>query len=80
MPRRVLISKRVPSPLPGKPLNWVWKDVGIATFCDFAIDHAEYPTGVGNYPCAVVEWPDGTVEVVPIGGSFSIKFLSEDSL
>jgi hypothetical protein len=33
----------------------------------FSTDHEEYENGPGHYPAAVVEWPDGKVESVPVG-------------
>jgi hypothetical protein len=40
---------------------------GEARFHCFSIHHEEYENGPGHYPAAVVEWPDGKVESVPVG-------------
>lgn len=36
--------------------------VRIGTFHGFSADHIEYESGPGNFPVAIVEYPDGTVE------------------
>ena len=55
-------------------IDGTWRTVerGIARFHCFGVDYEEFETGPGNYSAAVVEWPDGTVELVPAG---LIKFL-----
>lgn len=38
-----------------------------AVFHGFGLDFEELNDGVGNYTVAIVELPDGTVELVPVG-------------
>jgi hypothetical protein len=70
--RRVIVSRPqyvnggrnpVPAQAPGE-----------ARFHCFSTDHEEYENGPGHYPAAVVEWPDGKVESVPVG---HIQFINE---
>lgn len=47
--------------------------VGYARFHAFGTDYQEFENGPGNYPVAIIEWPDGQVETVCAS---SIKFVS----
>lgn len=40
--------------------------LGDADFHGFSINHNEFETGAGNYPVAIVEFDDGTVDDVPL--------------
>jgi hypothetical protein len=42
--------------------QWVEVDKGEAVFHGFGTDHEEYESGPGNYPIAIVEFPDGHIE------------------
>lgn len=75
--RKVLIERKTWKKHPGGNLGKAeWEEVGEATFCDFAIDAEELQNGVANYPCAIVEWPDGRIEVFPLSGSCRVRFTS----
>lgn len=77
--RRVLISRRKWDG--SKGFKGEWESLGEAAFHDFAIDYDELQPGVvAMFPVAVVEWPDGTVEAVPIAGNYSVQFISEVTL
>jgi len=45
---------------------------GEAIFHEFGVNYEEFETGAGNFTTAVIEWPDGAVENVPV---HSIRFL-----
>lgn len=45
---------------------------GEATFHGFGQHYEEFQTGPGNYPVAIVEWPDGEVSTPPAD---CVKFL-----
>lgn len=45
---------------------------GLAFFHCFSLDHQELDNGPGHFPAAVIEWSDGSVEVVYAG---SIEFI-----
>lgn len=47
---------------------------GEAAFHQFGVDFEEFETGAGNYSTAIVEWPDGKVDNVPVN---LIQFLGE---
>jgi len=49
------------------------KPVRQAQFHGFGSDFEEFENGTGNFTVAIVEWPDGTVDTVPLG---RIKFVS----
>lgn len=46
----------------------------LAAFHGFSLDHEEYEKGPGHHPVAIVEWPDGKVEVVYAG---LIQFVTD---
>ena len=48
------------------PGTTIWKMVekGEALFHAFGADHMEFENGPGNYSIAIVEWPNGQVEMV----------------
>jgi len=50
-------------------------DKGYGTFCAFGVDYEEFESGPGNYSTAIVEYPDGTVENVPVN---LIRFVDVD--
>jgi hypothetical protein len=39
---------------------------GEAVFHQFGVSFEEFESGPGNYSTAIVEWPDGRVEAVPV--------------
>ena len=51
------------------------KPDGFGTFIQYATDHVEYEAGPGNYPVAIIERDDGTVEVYDLA---QIKFIEEN--
>lgn len=61
-----------PDAIEGVSQKWVLADKGIATFHAFGVDYGEFENGPGNFSTAIVEWPDGSVENVPVE---RIKFL-----
>lgn len=66
--RKVIVSKYGHDPIPGDPncTRWVFRPRGEALFHQFGVGHEVYEGGVGNFTTAVVEWPDGLVENVPV--------------
>jgi len=44
-----------------------------AQFHGFGCEYEELRDGVGNYTVAIVEWPDGSVETIPVN---CIQFVS----
>lgn len=49
-------------------------EVGEALFHGFGLDFEELRDGVGQFTVAIVEWPDGSVQLVPV---HMIKFVKE---
>jgi hypothetical protein len=37
-----------------------------AVFHRFSMDYEEFDEGPGNYPVAIIEWPDGKVDTVRV--------------
>lgn len=46
--------------------NWGREEKSIALFHKFGIDFEELANGIGNFTTAVVEFPDGHVENIPV--------------
>jgi len=67
--RKVMVSHMVWS---AEAKRNVKQEKGEALFHHFGVDHEEFDGGPGNYTAAIVEWPDGQVELVP---AFYIRFL-----
>jgi len=44
-----------------------------AVFLQFGIDYEELQGGVGHYTTAVIEWPDGLLESVPVN---MVRFIT----
>ena len=44
--------------------KWETVERGTARFHQFGVDYEESDAGFGNYTAAVIEWPDGKVELV----------------
>lgn len=67
-PRRVIVRKNMPKPVEGQPgrTHYVLEPVGEATFHQFGMGYEEFESGPGNFTTAVIEWPDGRVENVPV--------------
>lgn len=60
--RKVTVFKREIIPAGGAKLverGWAW-------FHDFGLDYEELNDGVGSFTTAVVEFPDGTLENIPL--------------
>jgi hypothetical protein len=69
--RKVMISERRKQP----DGTWKNEEKGEAVFHQFGVDYEDCETGFGNYSTAIVEWPDGTVENVPV---HRVRFLYPD--
>ena len=72
--RKVMVSELVwkPRPDPQKGNMQVLVEKGVATFHAFGIDYEEFEGGPGHYTTAVIEWPNGTVDNVPVR---NVRFL-----
>ena len=49
-----------------------WLDSGVATLHGFGVDYEELQGGPGTYSVAIIEWPNGQLEMVAIN---RIRFL-----
>jgi len=59
--RKVIVSEvRQDPPNTGK---WKLLEKGEALFHSFGVDYEEFDSGAGNYSVAIVEWPNGQVEM-----------------
>jgi len=47
--------------------KWEIKEKGIAVFHAFGVNYEEFESGPGNFSTAIVEFPDGKVQNVPVG-------------
>ena len=52
----------------------IW-DNSLGTFIQYSTNHVEYEAGPGNYPVAIIEKDDGTVEAYDLA---QIKFIEEN--
>ena len=50
-------------------------DIGEAVFHGFGCDFEEFESGPGNFSTAIVEWPDGRLENVPV---HRVRFVNGD--
>lgn len=66
--RKVIVSTCIPVP---RSISKIVV-VGEATFHQFGVCYDEFESGPGNYSTAIVEWPDGRIENVPV---HLIKFV-----
>lgn len=65
--RKVIVSHMQSKQQPGNGRNvWVLEETGEATFHQFGVGYEEFEAGPGNFTTAIVEWPDGRVESVPV--------------
>lgn len=65
--RRVIVSHMIGHQQEGTlRLRYVLEPQGEATFHQFGVAYEEFEGGPGNYSTAIVEWPDGKVESVPV--------------
>ena len=65
--RQVMVQHYLPSELVNGVLQQrEIEEKGVAVFHQFGVGFGEFETGVGNYTTAIVEWPDGTIESVPV--------------
>lgn len=67
--KKVLVKK---SFYDRKTTAWVTEVKGVADFHAFGVDFHETEHGIGNFSTAIVEWPDGTIENVPVN---LVKFI-----
>ena len=67
--RKVMVSGYVKQ-ADGK---WMFTEKGEALFHQFGVGYEEFEAGTGNYSTAIVEWPDGKVDNVPVE---HIRFLA----
>ena len=66
--RKVIVSHMVSvasEPASGRNV-WKLQETGVAVFHQFGVGYEEFESGPGNYTTAIVEWPDGRVESVPV--------------
>lgn len=72
--RKVMVTKYITRPMSsevadaakgitGRSIS-TWEEVGEAWFHGFGTDYEEFENGPGNFSTAIVEWPDGKVEMV----------------
>ena len=59
-------------PKNGVTKKWELVEKGEAAFHQFGCDYEEFETGPGNFSTAIVEWPDGSIENVPLQ---NVRFL-----
>lgn len=73
--RKVIVSRNLPLPrVEGQSRTlYALQPVGEAAFHQFGVGYEEFESGAGNYSTAIVEWPNGDVENVPVE---HIKFVS----
>ena len=65
--RKVIVSHMVPHHVEGSyRVKYVPELQGEATFHQFGVGYVEFEAGPGNFTTAIVEWPDGRVESVPV--------------
>ncbi len=65
--RKVIVSKLVGHPIEGSyRQTYTLEPHGEAVFHQFGVDYEELDGGPGNYTTAIIEWPDGKVESVPV--------------
>lgn len=82
MSRKVIVSE----PIWNKELNrYVPAEKGIAEFHQFGIDYEELSDGPAQFTTAIVEWPDGTIENLPLylvkfKKTYQFKELSESEI
>jgi hypothetical protein len=61
--RTVMVSEHVKQEHGGR---WNLEEKGIATFHAFGMNYQEFESGAGNFSTAIVEWPDGRIDNVPV--------------
>ena len=65
--RKVIVSHMIGRQMEGTHrLKYALEPQGEATFHQFGVGYEEFEAGPGNFTTAVVEWPDGRVESVPV--------------
>lgn len=68
--RKVMVSA-----LKLQPDNkWKLEEKGEAIFHQFGCDYEEFVSGAGHFTTAIIEWPDGTVNNVPVD---HIRFIDQ---
>lgn len=60
--RKVMVRHNVK----GDDGKWYLADKGEALFHCFGVNYEEFESGPGNFSIAIVEYPDGTLDTVPI--------------
>lgn len=61
--RKCMVSKFIYR-APGSPTSSAWEEAGEAVFHGFGADYEEFETGPGNFSAAIVEFPNGQVDLV----------------
>lgn len=65
--RKVIVSYMVGRLQEGTHrLKYALEPHGEAAFHQFGVGYEEFENGPGNFTTAIVEWPDGRVESVPV--------------
>ena len=66
--RKVVVSHMVSVPSESGVRRGTWRlqETGEAVFHQFGVGYEEFESGPGNFTTAIVEWPDGRVESVPL--------------
>jgi len=70
--RKVVVSRNVQQ----EDKKWKLEEVGEASFHCFGVGYEEFETGAGNYSTAIVEWPTGVVESVPVD---HVRFVTSNA-
>lgn len=68
--RKVMVSKLKQQ----ENRSWKPEEVGEAVFHQFGMNYEEFDSGPGNYSVAIIEWPDGVVEDIPVR---HVRFLDK---
>ena len=64
----------VPKPIAGSSRQkYVLEPLGEALFHQFGVGYEEFESGPGNFTTAIIEWPDGQLESVPVD---HVKFVA----
>ena len=53
-----------------------YKEIGEAMFHQFGVDYEEFECGPGNYSTAIIEWPSGAIENLPV---HLVRFIERDN-
>ena len=76
--RKVQVNKYASVPVEGGGRNArQLQPAGEAMFHQFGVNFVEFDSGPGNFTTAVIEWPDGQIENIPVD---QIKFVTPTTL